>query len=325
MADFKTVVLSAVDDSNKKAVLNLENDGEGYVGSLRLYNFKENPTGILSLGFLIDNQVFKAALTEKSKGLYSFYFKLTKSFEKFSCALINIQGGDPKPILLGSSEKDMPANLSSNLVQNFKYLDTTTLTAKEVENSLNEYDIDYDDEEKEEIEKALNIECGADKCNKCGYRNAFYGDCDSSFGKTKQPVSSTSESKAESPANKAKNIYPLNNGEGAFYNEIKDQLSLLFEKYPEETFLTEVIPSSKWVKVDYEDDGNYIVIGLIYENNKVAYVCYGSPGEYSVEPPREFNGVSQWLPLDVDKPQELGYWIIYQDAETGESVEIKVS
>lgn len=319
MADLKTVVLSAVDDSNKKAVLNLENDGEGYAGSLRLYNFKEHPTGILSLGFLIENQVFKAALTEKSSGLYSFYFKLSKDFEKFSCALINIQGGDPKPILLGSSEKNMPANLSSSLVQNFKFLDSTTLDVKEVQNSLDEYEIDYDDEEKEEIKKVLDVECKEDRCTRCGYRNAFYNSCENvSIG------AKSSGKKAEESA-KPKNIYPLNNGEGSFYNEIKDQLSILFDKYPEETFLTEVIPNSKWVKVDYEDDGHYIVIGLIYENSRVQYVCYGSPGEYAVEPPREFNGLSQWLPLDIDKPQELGYWIIYQDADTGESVEIKVS
>jgi hypothetical protein len=47
--------------------------------------------------------------------------------------------------------------------------------------------------------------------------------------------------------------------------------------------------------------------------------------EFSVDPPNEFNGLSQWLPLDPDKPEELGYWIIYQDAESGESVEIEVS
>jgi hypothetical protein len=315
MTDFKTVVLSAVDNSNKKAVLNLEKDGEEYTGSLRLYNFKDSPSGILSLGFLIDNKVFTAALTEKSKGLYTFQSNLTKDIEKFSCALINIQGGEPKPLLSGSTEKSN-ADVSLNLVKNFKYLDDTNFEVKEIEKSLNDCGIDYDDEEKEEIEKVLDVEFKEDNCSKCEYRNAFYNSCEN--------LSTNTQTNFINKIQETKNVYPLNN-EAGFYNEIKDQLNILFDKYPEETFLTEVIPNSKWVKVDYEDDGHYIVIGLIYENNKVQYVCYGSPGEFSVTPPREFNGLSQWLPLDIDKPEELGYWIIYQDANTGENVEIKVS
>lgn len=320
MTDFKTVVLSAVDNSNKKAVLNLERNSEECSGSLRLYNFKEAPAGILSLGFLIDNQVFKAALTEKSKGLYSFNFKLSKDIEKFSCALINIQGGEPKPVLSGSSEKNNSRDISLSLAKNFKYLDDASLESQNVEKSLDDYGIDYDDEEKQEIEKVLDVEFKEENCSKCEYRNAFYNNyCENLSNKTQER-----EAFNKVYESKPKNIYPLNN-EAGFYNEIKDQLNILFDKYPEETFLTEVIPNSKWVKVDYEDDGHYIVIGLIYENNKVQYVCYGSPGEYSIDPPREFNGLSQWLPLDIDKPEELGYWIIYQDANTGESVEIKVS
>ena len=117
----------------------------------------------------------------------------------------------------------------------------------------------------------------------------------------------------------------INTAKSTFYDEIKGQLSLLFERYPEETFLNEIIPNSKWVKVDYENNGQYFVIGLMYEDNEIAYVCYGMPGEYSVTPPREFAGLSQWLPLDPEKPNELGYWIMYQDAQTGENVKIKIS
>lgn len=317
--DSKTIILSAIDKSNKKAVLDFKSYGEECSGSLRLYNFKDNPGGILTLGFLINNQVFKAALTEKNDSLYSFNFKTPKNVSQFSCALINIQGGEPTPLLIGSSEKSPQADLSTNLARNFKHLDQPEISVKEVEKSLNESEIDYDDEEKLEIKKTLDIECNEEKCSNCEYRKAFYDDSQDVF----------IESNFNKPKIKEeilnKNLYPLNNNNDKFYSEIKDQLTLLFEKYPEETFLTEIIPDSKWAKVDYEDDGNYIVIGLIYENDNVRYVCYGSPGEFSENPPPEFKGSSQWLPLDPDKPEELGYWIIYQDAETGESVKIDIS
>lgn len=310
MTDSKTVVLSAIDNTNKKAVLNIEKDAESCFGSIRLYNFKEDLSGILSLGFLIKNNVFKAALVEKSTDLYTFRFKNKDDFEKFSCALVHIKNGDPKPILLGTSDKSIPYNLSDNLVKNFKLLDSSNLSIDEVEDSLDKSSINYDVEEVQAIEKVLNNEFDDDKCSKCRYREAFY----SSAATIAIPTSSN-ENAPKKPTDLHKR----------FYDELKDQLNILFDKYPEETFLTEVIPNSKWVKIDYEDDGNYIVIGLIYENDRVQYVCYGAPGEFSATPPKEFEGLSQWLPLDVDKPTELGYWIIYQDAETGENVEIKVS
>lgn len=308
MTDLKTVVLSAVDSSNKKAVLNIEKNIEDCFGTIRLYNFKENISGILSLGFLINNTVFKAALVEKDKNLYSFNFKFNDNLNRFSCALIHIKNGDPKPLLLGSSEKTIPQDLSYNLVKNFKLLDNPSISVDETKKTLDESDINYDDEEIEEIEKVLNTQFD-DRCSKCQYRDAFYCEEKDSLENSKENTS---------PQKKP----DLNK---SFYNELKNQLDILFDKYPEETFLTEVIPNSKWVKVDYEDDGNYIVIGLIYEENQVQYICYGAPGEYSSTPPKEFAGLSQWLPLDVEKPEELGYWIIYQDADTGENVEIKVS
>lgn len=167
---------------------------------------------------------------------------------------------------------------------------------------------------KKEIEKAIESNMSnADKCASCSYRNAFYG-CNCQEENCKQ------EDMFEEPE-----LPKINTAKSTFYDEIKGQLSLLFERYPEETFLNEIIPNSKWVKVDYENNGQYFVIGLMYEDNEIAYVCYGMPGEYSVTPPREFAGLSQWLPLDPEKPNELGYWIMYQDAQTGENVEIKIS
>lgn len=310
----KTIILSSTNKTSEKAVLNLEKTKEGYDGNIRLYNFKEIPRGILTLGFLIDKEVVKTALSEKSKDLYSFQLKTNKVLENFTCALVLIHNGDASPLLCGSTFKSSEVDLPLELSKNFDILDDSQISASEVENRLNQCGIDYEEEEKEEIEKAINKNlCEENKCANCSYRNAFY----STNSKTSPIVTQKSESAP---------LYPNTFvSQSNFYDEIKGQISLLFERYPEETFLNEIIPNSKWVKVDYEDNGEYFVVGLLYENGNVAYVCYGMPGEFSVEPPRELSGISQWLPLDPEKPNELGYWLMYQDAETGESVEIKIS
>lgn len=315
----KTIILSSLNSTNEKAVLNLEKCEEGYCGNIRLYNFKTIPSGILTLGFLAQNEVFKAALSEKKPNLYNFELKTKVPFSNFTCALVNIKGGNAKPILCGSSEN--VNNFDTALAKNFYFLDETSPSAEKVENALDESEIFYHEEEQKEIEKAINLNF-ADKCANCNYRKAFYSAPQSCQCNEKaEQISFSSYPEVEKSPTPTSAFSNVEN----FYDEIKGQLSLLFERYPEETFLNEIIPNSKWVKVDYEDNGQYFVIGLLYENNKVEYVCYGMPGEYTTTPPREFGSLCQWLPLDPEKPNELGYWLMYQDAETGENVEIKIS
>ncbi len=112
--------------------------------------------------------------------------------------------------------------------------------------------------------------------------------------------------------------------EFGFYNLIKEQVDELFAKYPSENELEKLIPESKWVKVDYENDGHYYVIGLIYENDALKYICYGVPGTHDKEPPSDFAKYSQWIPLKANQPDGRGYWLMYQDANDGHSVNLEV-
>lgn len=104
---------------------------------------------------------------------------------------------------------------------------------------------------------------------------------------------------------------------GDFFELISEQIDELFDKYPEEEKLSQIIPSSKWVKVDWENNGKYYVIGLIYEYDVLKYVCYGVPVASENDMPAEFENVGQWVPID-----NWGYYIMYQDAVTGETIKI---
>lgn len=105
-----------------------------------------------------------------------------------------------------------------------------------------------------------------------------------------------------------------------FYELIKPQLEQLFADYGHEENLENIIPNSKWVKVDFDGDGKEYVVGKIFEDDNLKYICYGVPGEFSTTPPEKLVKYSQWLPLDSSG--EVGYWIMYQDAYTGEALQV---
>ena len=110
----------------------------------------------------------------------------------------------------------------------------------------------------------------------------------------------------------------------SFVSKLQPQIDKLFEKNPAETVLEEIFPSSKWVRVEYEDDGDFYVFGLIYEGEKVKYVCYGVPAVYEENPPKELTGFPIFLPLNAENKEGFGYWLTYQDAETGDPIKAVV-
>lgn len=306
-----TLVLTGLDNSLNKAVINLEIKDESFEGRIRLYNFKQKPEGILTLGVLCDGKVVKTALKEKENNLYTFTSNNKIEKDAFTCAIINVKNGDVKPILLGATNGQNVKTLERRLAENLYLLDEEDITPNKVEIALNESEIDFEKEEKREIERKIACELGGnERCANCKYREAFFNNSQTTI--------------VEGLKNDSVKIDTIESEE-SFYDEIKEQLEVLFERYPEETFLTEIIPNSKWVKVDYQSDGEYYVIGLIYENEKIKFICYGVPGEFSVKPNNELVSEAQWLPLDPEKPEDLGYWLTYQDAETGDNVEVNVS
>lgn len=107
-----------------------------------------------------------------------------------------------------------------------------------------------------------------------------------------------------------------------FFDAISLQIEELFSKYPEELGLTQLIPNSKWVKVDYEGNGNVYVLGLVYEGDVLKYIAYGVPGASNAQVAGDIKDYSQWVPASLNNASGSGFWIMYQDAETGESINL---
>lgn len=288
----KSVVLSSVHKGKERGVLTLEYDGGEIVGNVRLYNFSSEPDGILSVGILSGGQVLKAGLTFENNNFYTFKLTGAKELGNFSCALVNFVKGEARPLLHGAC--GVNPTTEERLANSLSIFDQSP-TVENVEKTLDQNQIYL--EEQDEIDELIDSELGVcdTKCAECKYRDAFF-------------------KLEDSPAQEEEK------DEDTFFDGIKEQIQALFGKFPEEEILKEIIPDSKWVKIDYEEKGEYYVVGLLYEDNKVKYVCYGVPSIYSDEPPKDLKGFAQWLPIDTGKQDGFGYWITYQDAETGENV-----
>lgn len=111
---------------------------------------------------------------------------------------------------------------------------------------------------------------------------------------------------------------------GNFYSLIQPQLDELFSRFPHFRELEDLVQNTEWIKVSYSDDGSqHYILGKLFDGGVVTHLCYGIPApSRSTAPPNSLTDYCQWLPLDVKSPDGAGYWVMYQNAETGENVRL---
>lgn len=107
-----------------------------------------------------------------------------------------------------------------------------------------------------------------------------------------------------------------------YYLSVQGELDEIFDKFPEEKELQKTFHKSRWAKVFYSDT-KYYVVGLVFEDDKEKYICYGVPATYSKEPPKELKGFCSFIPLSIFSLLGDGYWMMFQDAVTGECIKPK--
>ena len=107
--------------------------------------------------------------------------------------------------------------------------------------------------------------------------------------------------------------------EQPYYRTVEKELDNIFGKFPAETCLENMFPESRFAKINYSND-KYYVVGLIKERGAEKYICYGVPGTYSPEPPKELKGYCSFIPLSVFCLDGEGYWMMFQDAVSGKCI-----
>lgn len=109
---------------------------------------------------------------------------------------------------------------------------------------------------------------------------------------------------------------------GNFYALIQPQLDELFARFPHFRELEDLVQNTEWIKVSYSDDASqHYILGKLFDGAVVTHLCYGIPASSrSTAPPNSLVDYCQWLPIKLNEPDGEGYWVMYQNAETGENV-----
>lgn len=104
-----------------------------------------------------------------------------------------------------------------------------------------------------------------------------------------------------------------------FYEKIWHKIEEMFDIYQHDSILEDLVYDSAWIRIPYEDDG-YYVIGVISDDSKPVFICYGIPQDKMSRPDKEIEDSCEWLPIDKTDVSGRGYWLVYQDAMTGENI-----
>ena len=291
----KTIILADNDKSNRGlATLVLEKSNKGNFATIKAYNLKNNGKDFV-LGMNCNGKNFLKQNITFLNDTYMFRLPNNISLDsKIACVLSNRKN----PILWGST---------SNVVGEYK-----SKICDWIEND----DKERVDNNIEDIKKELSqkIQSTNDSI------------------KTAQLFESPKEDELDEQITKivnTKNIAEIFNDETKstenntpFFDRIKDEVLDLFNKYPQDSELENIIPNSKWVKIDYENNGHYYVLGLIYEEGELKYLAYGIPQGTRGQMPDELIGYGRWIPLDAENVDAGGYYMVYQDVKTGKNIEL---
>ena len=107
--------------------------------------------------------------------------------------------------------------------------------------------------------------------------------------------------------------------ERPYHVTVREELNGIFGKFPKEEGLENLFHESKFARINYSEDKFYVV-GLIKERGKEKYICYGVPGVYAPEAPKELRGYCTFIPLSIFDLSGDGYWMMFQDAVTGNCI-----
>lgn len=105
---------------------------------------------------------------------------------------------------------------------------------------------------------------------------------------------------------------------GQYFESAQSKLVKLFESGTRFPTLENVIPHSKWVKINYTID-KYYVVGIVEKDFRPHYICYGIPGTYQ-NPPEKLKGLASFIPSSLFNLCESGFFVMFQSALSGKRI-----
>ncbi len=313
----KTIFLSNKTSTNKgMAILTLAKQNQGVFCTIKAYNFAKYPNVVL--GIKTNQKIYKQNVNLENN-IYNFFINQDIDLsQNIGCVLIDTSNNTFSPILWGSEKQEnYKSQIINNLKENIQKLETPkqkapiTMPATPPKKSTSTPPTLADLGECYHPFGHNNDTPTTDESTNCKHLDeiAQVATLSNLFESSDEEIEQTIDKELDEKKTEHK-----------FYNMIASQLNELFDKYPREENLENLVENSKWVRIKYDDNDKFYVVGLIYFDNDVKYICYGVPGDYTSEPPRELREYSQWLPTDTMQPYTKGFWVMYQDADSGENI-----
>lgn len=330
----KTIILS-IDNEKGRGILTLFQEDDLLQCRIRLYNMPKL-SRYCKLGIYHDKQVYSANLLEKN-GVYTSSMVGNFDIDQDFYAAIIDTANENKVILSGgtyagfffneqpifeselNSNNFQPAEIDENLNLKEETNQHIFDVVSKAEPNTNLYSYKKED--------TLDYGCDSEneKCKNCKYKEFFYSQ-NSQFENEQNDLLFSKENKDEQTSLAQQlNIQPnkseiytdettqnQNNKTKTILESLIPQFQYVFENYPKDETLNNLIPNSKFVKIE-ENESSYS-IGAIYDEEQMKYICYAVLCNYNSPAPEELGKHYQWLPLDKEDPLSEGYYIVFQDA-----------
>ncbi len=108
-----------------------------------------------------------------------------------------------------------------------------------------------------------------------------------------------------------------NFGKDNYYAQIKNDLNNFFDTYPKNEELESKVWGSKWVRIKADYDYS---VGVIFEDSTPSIIAYATPYDDYHQIDLDKLKFGEWLQLGDGEEDRRGYFVYYQNAQTGEMI-----
>ncbi len=104
-----------------------------------------------------------------------------------------------------------------------------------------------------------------------------------------------------------------------YYLSVKREWEELFAQHPQDKTLQKAFRYSEWVRLRGDEKAPQYLVGAVYEDGRVKYLCYALAAEDRDNPPEEIKNVCSFVPSSA-LVGSTGFFVIFQSAATGECI-----
>lgn len=310
--------------NNQKGILNVENENGELRCNVKCFNIKPTNEQFL-FSIVVNDEVYKTKVSAKELSSLTYVVKSNcKSGDKISSLVLSVKSNSYDILLWGSTETTKAWQTTSILkIENELKKETYShLNNKYNVNSNNFNETEYQ-KEQQEIENYIDkiMDLTSDSQENLVNNEKIVQKSDFNTDKREFNIFNQNYND-ESKENEIKNRVEPDYQNENFYERVKNQIEDIFNNSEQDDLLKNIIPNGKFCKVKMEE--GYYVFGVIYEDNEPRYICYGVPCKQKGDKPTDLEGNYDWLPLDTQDEEGMGYWLSYQDASNGKNIKVEV-